>query len=376
MNRLLLITIITFFLALEICFAGTIVGSKGSILKARVVANFSNPWSLAFIDNDWMLVSSKQGQLWLVSKNGEKVKVTGVPKVAIGGQGGLGDIVPHPNFLNNKLIYLSYVEAKGFLQPRGAVVIRGTLKGSRNPTLTNLERIWTQIPKTGGSGHFSHRIVFGPKGSAHEGKIFITSGDRQRFTVAQDWNKNLGKIIRLNEDGSVPLDNPFQDQGELAKSFWTLGHRNALGIDFDSYGRLWSHEMGPWNGDEFNLILPGKNYGWPLVSEGKHYNGEEIPKHSTRPELNAPVIHWIPTIAPSGLFFYSGNEFPNWKGNAFLGGLKSKALIRVEVKGTRAKESERFSWGQRVREVEEAPDGSIWILEDPPKGRLIELTSP
>ena len=185
----------------------------------------------------------------------------------------------------------------------------------------------------------------------------------------------LGKLIRLNDDGSLPTDNPFQDKGELARTYWSLGHRNALGLAFDRDGRLWSHEMGPKDGDEFNLIEKGQNYGWPIVSEGTHYNGTPIPTHSTRHEFIAPKIAWVPTVAPSGLVIYKGEHFEEWRGNAFIGGLRGRALIRVEIRGDQAHEVERFTWGQRIREVDEAPDGKLWVLEDGPKGRLIQLSA-
>lgn len=204
--------------------------------------------------------------------------------------------------------------------------------------------------------------------------MFITSGDRQEKTPAQKWDLALGKIIRINKDGSIPSDNPFQDKGDLAKSFWTTGHRNLLGIAFDQDNRLWSHEMGPAHGDELNLIEPGNNYGWPVVSEGKHYSGINIPDHSTRPEYTAPKAFWIPSIAPSGLVIYDGTLFPNWKGDAFIGGLVSRALVRVDIDGTLAQEAERFKWGKRIREVEQGPNGDLWVLEDRNGGRLIRLT--
>ena len=183
----------------------------------------------------------------------------------------------------------------------------------------------------------------------------------------------LGKIIRLDDDGTLPSDNPFQDKGPLAKSYWSLGHRNALGLAFDQKGRLWSHEMGPQDGDELNLIEKGANYGWPLVSEGTHYNGTKIPSHDTRPEFKSPKVAWIPTIAPSGLVIYSGAAHSNWKGNAFIGGLRSQALLRIGINGTEAKEAERFKFGRRIRDVEEGPNGTLWIIEDGAKGRLIKL---
>ena len=186
----------------------------------------------------------------------------------------------------------------------------------------------------------------------------------------------LGKIIRLNEDGTIPVDNPFQDKGDLAKTFWTVGHRNALGVAFAKNGQLWAHEMGPRHGDELNLILAGENYGWPLVSEGNHYSGARIPIHQTRTEFMAPKLYWVPTMAPSGLFFYEGDEFYEWNGNAFIGGLKSKALVRIGFNNGEPFEAERFSWSKRVREVEMGHGGAIWVLEDGSSGRLIKFTKP
>ena len=355
--------------------AEQIVGSAGSILAARPIAQFAAPWAMSFLNKDSLLITTKPGNLWLVTVNGQKQKVTGVPMVAAGGQGGLGDVVLHPDYSKNGLIYLSYIEKAASGGKTGAVVVQAKLDLEITPKLTNLKRIWTQFPKMRGQGHYSHRIAFGPKGSAQQGKIFITSGDRQYQTPAQLWDMALGKLIRLNEDGSLPEDNPFQEKGELAKTYWSLGHRNALGLAFDQEGRLWSHEMGPQDGDEFNLIKKGQNYGWPIVSEGNHYNGTPIPSHATRDDFMAPKISWVPTVAPSGLVIYEGKHFTEWNGNAFIGGLRSRALIRVELSGDKAREVERFTWGQRIREVDEAPDGKLWVLEDGPKGRLIKLSA-
>ena len=186
-------------------------------------------------------------------------------------------------------------------------------------------------------------------------------------------NSALGKIIRLNTDGTIPADNPFQDSGNLAKTFWSIGHRNLLGIDFDPDGRLWTHEMGPRHGDELNLIAKGENYGWPLVSNGDHYSGVPIPDHDTRPEFVPPKAWWTPSIAPSGLVIYDGEMFKDWMGDAFIGGLRSQALIRVDIDDDAAKEAERFSWGRRIREVEQGPSGALWVLEDGNGGRLLKL---
>jgi glucose/arabinose dehydrogenase len=266
-------------------------------------------------------------------------------------------------------IYLSYAE-KDSSGKRGAVVARATLRpASAKPELKNLKVIWRQEPKVTGSGHYSHRLIFNP-----DGHLFITSGDRQKQTPAQNLKQNLGKIIRLNADGSVPLDNPFQNKGKLAKTFWSLGHRNILGVAFDKDGKLWTNEMGPRHGDEFNLIVGGDNYGWPIVSWGDQYSGIPIPDHDTHPEFHTPEIYWIPTVAPSGLIIYYGSMFPKWQGNAFIGGLRSKSLLRIKIKGKKAHEVERFAMDKRIREVEQGPKGAIWVLEDKKDARLLRLT--
>ena len=353
-----------------------VTGSAGNKLEGKVVSQFNSPWAMSFINNDNLLVTTKAGKLWLVSTSGEPSLVSGVPKVFIGGQGGLGDVVIHPNFIKNRLVYISYINSDNAGETRYASVIRGTLENSDKPQLNNIETIWKQTPPQAGKGHFSHRIAFGLDGTQHTGKIFITSGDRQEQTPAQQWDKALGKIIRLNEDGTIPKDNPFQDKGDLAKTFWTVGHRNALGIAFAKNGQLWAHEMGPRHGDELNLIVAGENYGWPIVSEGNHYSGARIPVHETRPEFMAPKLYWVPTMAPSGLVFYEGDEFSEWNGNAFIGGLKSKALVRIGFDDGEPFEAERFSWAKRVRDVEMDHDGAIWVIEDGPNGRLIKFIKP
>ncbi len=347
-----------------------ITGSAGSILQARAVAEFNEPWAMTFLPDGDMLVTEKPGTLLLVSSDGHTKKpVSGVPEVDYGGQGGLGDVILHPQFTSNNLIYLSYAEPGGQGKRGAAVALARFNRDSARPALTDLEVIWRQQPKVSGSGHYSHRLAFGP-----DNKLFITSGDRQKQDPAQEWTNNLGKIIRVNDDGTVPPDNPFQDKGELARSFWSIGHRNLLGIAFDDQDRLWTHEMGPRHGDEFNLIVAGDNYGWPIVSWGDHYSGIPIPDHDTRPEFNGPECYWVPTVAPSGLIIYDGNLFPEWRGNAFIGGLASKALLRIAITGENAEEAERFPMEKRIREVEQGPDGAIWVLEDKKGGRLLMLT--
>jgi glucose/arabinose dehydrogenase len=347
-----------------------IEGTRGTELAAVRIATFDEPWAMTFLPGGALLVTEKRGVLWHVAADGSKTAVQGMWKVAYGGQGGLGDVVLHPDFERNAWVYLSYAEYGQDNDTRGAVVVRAKLDlESRPPKLEAVERLWVQEPKVAGRGHYSHRIAFGP-----DGKLFITSGERQKFDPAQDFGGNLGKVIRLNDDGSVPADNPWQDQGEIARQFWTMGHRNMLGIAFDAEGRLWVHEMGPRHGDELNLIVAGRNYGWPIVSNGNHYSGLPIPDHDTRPEFEAPRAYWVPSIAPSGLVIYDGDLFVDWKGSALIGGLVSRALIRVVLRGDTAEEAERFEWGERIREVEQGPEGALYVLEDGDGGRLLKLT--
>nr|WP_319776995.1 PQQ-dependent sugar dehydrogenase [uncultured Sphaerochaeta sp.] len=346
-------------------------GSDGSLLLAENYGEFEEPWAMVFLPGGELLVTEKAGRMILFDQmTGSRQDVAGIPAVAYAGQGGLGDVILHPRFESNNLVYFSYAE-EGRLGNRGAAVARARLvRNEAGAVLENPEVIWRQNPKVSGNGHYSHRMAFGPDGS-----LYITSGERQKGSPAQSWTQNLGKIIRLNEDGTVPADNPFQDKGELAKTFWTLGHRNLLGIAFDDRGRLWAHEMGPRHGDEFNLIIKGDNYGWPLVSWGNEYSGADIPDHDTRPDFHTPEEYWVPTIAPSGLIIYDGGLFPGWKGNALIGGLASQSLVRVAMgEDGSAGEVERFDMKRRIREVEQGPDGAIWVLEDRANGRLRRLS--
>ena len=335
------------------------------------VTKFDEPWAMTFLPDGSALVTEKKGRLvhWA---NGRATAVAGTPTVDYGGQGGLGDVVLHPAFAQNGLIYLSWAEA-GQGDNRGGVVGRARLVREGAPRLEGLQILYRQVPKVSGRGHYGHRIAFGP-----DGKLYISNGDRQKFDPAQDMASNLGKVVRLNDDGSVPADNPWAARGGLAAQFWTSGHRNMLGLAFDGQGRLWSHEMGPEGGDEFNRIEKGTNYGYPLVSNGDHYDGRPIPDHPTRPDFNAPEITWTPVISPAGLVIYSGSQFPQWRGNAFIGGLSSQALIRVAIDGNGAREAERWDMGARIREVEQGPDGALYVLEDErggSGGRLLRLSA-
>lgn len=313
----------------------------------------------------------------MLDKNQQKrFAVSNVPSVTARGQGGLGDVIIHPDFASNNTIYISYIERDEKDDAfSGAVIERATLSVTDSGAkLSDRTLIWRQSPKMTGNGHYSHRMVFSP-----DGYLFITSGERQKFTPAQNMAMNLGKILRLNEDGSMPEDNPFYGQGSVTEQIWTLGHRNPLGIDFDEHGNLWVHEMGPRHGDELNLIEKGRNYGYPTVSQGDHYSGVKIPNHEDIPIFKSPELAWVPAISPAGFIIYKGDKFSDWKGNGFIGGLSSKALVRVSFNKDdegkwKVEEAERYEWGKRVREVEQDSMGNIYVLEDKEGGRLIKLS--
>jgi glucose/arabinose dehydrogenase len=327
---------------------------------------------MTFLPGGDMLVTEKPGRLLILSADGKQsISVSGVPKVAYGKQGGLADVILHPDYSNNGFIYLSYAEPGP--GGSGTAVARAKLvtQAGGVSRLDGLQVIWRQEPKVSGEGHYSGRMAFSP-----DGYLFITSGERQKFTPAQDMGQNLGKVIRLSDAGGIPSTNPYYDTNRIKAQIWSSGHRNLLGIAFDGRGRLWTDEMGPRGGDELNQIERGGNYGWPIVSNGDHYDGRDIPDHPTRPEFTAPAVFWNPVISPSSLIFYSGGLFPQWRGSALIGGLSSESLVRVMFDGDKAREADRFPMGKRIREVEQGPDGAVWLLEDGKGGRLLKLTRP
>lgn len=347
--------------------------ARSEQFAVHTVSQFSAPWAMTFLPDGRLLVTEMAGELRLYDPDRNKMgNIRGVPAVVHRGQGGLGDVMLHPAYESNGLIYLSYVEAGDGGQ--GAAVARGRLKlnDAGGGALEDLEVIWRQVPKKKGNGHFGQRLAFGP-----DGKLWISSSERQEFDPAQDMSSNLGKIVRLDDDGSVPADNPFAEKGGVTAQVWSLGHRNILGLAFDAKGQLWAHEMGPKGGDELNRIEKGANYGYPIVSNGDHYDGKPIPDHDTRPEFRAPVITWTPVISPAGFVIYDGDLFESWRGSGLIGGLSSQSLVRVQFDGASAREAERFDMRRRIREVERGPDGAIWVLEDGTrggKGTLLKLT--
>ena len=333
----------------------------------RVVASFDNPWAMVFLPDGRLLVTEKPGRLQLVTQAGVKTPVANVPRVTYSGQLGLQDVVLDPGFATNARIWISYAEpATGGQQ---LAVTRATLNTSATPRLDDVTVIWRATPATTG-GQLGARLAFAPDGRT----LFVSSGERQQGTPAQDLSGTLGKIVRINLDGSAAAGNPFATTANARPEIWSLGHRNPYGLVFASDGRLFASEMGPAGGDEFNLIEAGRNYGWPRVSEGDNYDGSRIPRHATNTAFTAPLVSWTPVIAPGGMIQYRGTAFAGWTGDFLLAGLTQQGIVRVRVTGNGASEVARICLGNRIREVEEGPNGSLWALRDGDGGALVALT--
>jgi glucose/arabinose dehydrogenase len=331
------------------------------------VVDFSTPWAMDFLPGSGVamtsmaLVTEKEGILWLVDvATGKRQQVSGVPSVKVAGQGGLGDVVVHPDFAGNQRVYLSYAEA-GPNNTAGAALGYGRLvMGQGQPRIDGFKVIWRQ-PKVTGGGHFGHRIAF-----ARDGTMFVSSSDRMKMEPAQDRGSDLGKILHMSAEGE-----------RLGGRFYAMGHRNVLGLQFAPDGRLWATEMGPRGGDEINLIVQGRNYGWPQASYGSHYDGRPIPDDHRGSRFEEPKVWWNPSISPAGMIVYSGNMFPQWRGDILTGALSGQALIRVDVDGDDARKGDRWDMDARIREVQQGPNGEVYLLEDgeaPGQGRLLRLT--
>ena len=348
--------------------AGTPVA--GTPFASAAIADFDAPWAMTFLPDRRMLVTEKAGQMLLVAADGAARRTIATVAVDSAGQGGLMDVVLAPDFATSKRVYFSYSAAgQG---GKGVVLARGTLSGATgDEQLTGIETLYRATPLLTGDGHYSGRIAFSSDGQY----LFFTNGERQKFTPAQDKSGSLGKVLRLTPDGKPAANNPLAAQGFLPE-VWSYGHRNLLGIAFDPAGNLWEQEMGPKGGDEVNLILPSRNYGWPNVSNGSNYDGTDIPDHAPGDGYEAPKVWWNPVISPGGLMIYSGDLFPQFKGDAFIGGLSSQSLVRVDLNGTNASKGDQWPLGARIREVEQGPDGAIYVLEDggSSRGRLLRLT--
>jgi len=351
----------------------------------QTIGQFDAPFAMAFLPDGALLVTEKAGRLQLRDADGSVVEATGVPIVAQAVQGGLLDVAVAPDFSVNTAgaaehtVYLTYSEsatsgsqlalARARLKVVKVVCVRAPCPAQA--ALEDLKVIW-RSGSSGPGGQFGATIVFAPDGKS----LFLSSGERQRFTPAQDPEQALGKIIHLTLDGAPAPDNPMASAGGVRAATWSSGHRNPYGLVFDAQGRLWESEMGPRGGDELNLIFPAKNYGWPIVSNGDNYSGQPIPDHPSRPDLEAPKLWWNPSISPGGMMLYSGTMFPQYRGSAFLAALSDRSLVRVTLGESPAK-ANQWDMGARIRDVAQAPDGSIWVLEDGQKGgggKLLRLT--
>ncbi|MBN8815678.1 MAG: PQQ-dependent sugar dehydrogenase [Sphingomonas sp.] len=331
---------------------------------ATTIGAFDEPFAMVFLPDSSLLVTEKAGRLRLRAVDGSVVTITGTPPVASGGQGGLLDVAIAPDFATSKSIYLSYSEPGA--DGSALALMRATLD-IRTKRLTSAKVIW-RSGMYGPGGQFGANILFSPDGRY----LFLSSGERQRFTPAQDPKQALGKILRLTLDGKAAPGNPMYDKGGVEAMTWSTGHRNPYGMVFAPDGRLWEEEMGPRGGDELNLIVAGKNYGWPIVSNGDNYSGQPIPDHPSRPDFEAPKLWWNPSISPTGMIYYSGDMFPALKGSLLIGAMSDAGLMHVTLSGDRAKPAHFWDFGARIRDIAQAPDGSIWLLQD--EGKLVRLT--
>ncbi|TPG38011.1 PQQ-dependent sugar dehydrogenase [Sphingomonas koreensis] len=340
----------------------------GLPFNASLEGHFDNPFAIAFLPDGELLVTEKPGHLKLRAADGTVSDVAGVPAVKYDNQGGLLDVALAPDFTSSHTIYLSYSEPGS--GGSSLALARATLDTSGSaPKLDGFKVLWHEMPK-GDGGQFGAVITFSPD---HK-YLFLASGERQRFTPAQDPDQALGKILRFNLDGSVPADNPMASKGGARAITWSTGHRNPYGLVFAADGRLWENEMGPKGGDELNLIEPGKNYGWPNVSWGDNYDGTPIPKPKAGDGYQMPVLYWVPSISPSGSIIYSGSMFPQWSGNYFVGGMSAEVLERIELSGATAKKADEWKVDLRIRDIAQAPDGAIWMIQDGDNGQLMRLT--
>ena len=341
--------------------------------RVRVVAvatGLDLPWGMAFLDGDRILVTEKDGRLRMVE--GDKLlpkPVAGLPEVRVRGQGGLLDVTAHPQFARNGLVYWSF--ADGSMTSVGTEVARGRLVGdaASGYRLENVEVIFQQRPKGGSGNHFGSRLVWG-----RDGNLFITLGDRGRMSEAQNPSNHVGKILRVTDAGKVPADNPFARDAETRPEIFSLGHRNVQGAALHPVtGELWAHEHGPQGGDEVNIVRAGRNYGWPVITYGVNYGtGTTIGEGTAKPGMEQPLWKWVPSIAPSGMAFYTGDRFPKWKGSLFVGALAGQVLVRLTLDGDSVVREERIRGTGRTRDVRAGPDGNLYVLSES-EGALLRL---
>lgn len=335
---------------------------------APFAAGLEHPWGMAFLPEGGLLVTERPGRLRPVSADGTVgAPIAGVPKVSARGQGGLLDVALDPDFARNRLVYLSYAEPRS--DGAATAVARARLD-EKNRTLTGLEVIFRQQPAYSGGNHFGSRLAFG-----RDRTLFITTGDRFDLSEkAQDLSTTLGKVVRVNPDGSIPADNPFRQTAGAKPEIYSLGHRNVQAATIEpATGRLWTVEHGARGGDEVNRPEAGKNYGWPVISYGRHYSGAKIGEGTAKPGMEPPLFYWDPSIAPSGAAFYDGTLLPGFRGHLFTGALAGQALVAVKIADGRVIGEERLPLGKRIRDVRMGPDGALWLATDADEGEILRL---
>jgi glucose/arabinose dehydrogenase len=347
----------------------TVATERGKVGVVTVAQGLQHPWGMAFLPDGRVLVTERPGRMRIVATDGTLgPALEGLPPVSVTGQGGLLDVQLDPEFRANSLVYWSYAEPR--TGGNGTAVARGRLT---ERGLADVQVIFRQDVTIDGRHHFGSRLVFG-----RDGRLFITLGDRNSERArAQTLDSHIGKVVRIERDGKVPADNPFAGRADARPEIWSYGHRNVQGAALHpATGELWTNEHGPKGGDELNRTLAGRNYGWPLVTYGKEYSGKTISESPTAPGIEPPVHYWVPSIATSGLLFYTGERFPQWRGNAFVGGLAAQQLSRLEFDGERVVHEETLFKGTpnlRVRDVEQGPDGLIYLLTDEDDGKLLRI---
>ena len=368
----MMISRLTILLVAAALGLATTVASAQALKPVTVASGLQNPWALAFLPDGRMLVTEKAGRIRLVAADGQlSAPLQGVPKVESAGQGGLLDIALDPKFADNALVYWSFSEA----DPEGGsgnstAVARGRLDGN---SLREVRIIFRQAPKYASREHFGSRLVF-----ARDGRLFVTLGDRfSRRDDAQLLDNHHGKIVRIEPDGGIPADNPFVDRAGARPEIWSYGHRNVQGAAIHpTTGELWADEHGPQGGDELNIVERGKNYGWPVITYGANYGtGTKIGEGTEKAGMEQPLTRWVPSIATSGLAFLTSERYPGWKGSAFIGGLRSQMLVRLELDGRKVVREERLlqDLGQRIRDVRQGPDGWLYVVTDSTNGRILRL---
>ncbi|GGO72611.1 PQQ-dependent sugar dehydrogenase [Bowmanella pacifica] len=369
MKKSLLAASVAALLLSQLGMAATQLDSeKYPIQIEKVTDGLSHPWGMAVMPDGGLLVTERSGNLRIISTSGQvSDPIKGLPAVRAYGQGGLLDVQLDPDFASNQWVYFSFSEPLNDGKESSTAVARAKLNGD---SLSELEIIFRANPKLDSPYHFGSRLVFD-----RQGNLFITLGDRgSRRQDAQTLDTHHGKVVRISKNGDIPKDNPYINQDNALDEIWSLGHRNMQGAALHPQtGELWTHEHGPQGGDEINIARATKNYGWPVITYGEEYGGGKIGTTS-QDGLEQPLYYWVPSIAPSGMMFYSGKLFDNWQGNLLVGSLKFSQLVRLELDGDKVIHEERMDIGQRVRDVEQGPDGTLYLLTDQPDGQLLKLT--